>query len=127
MKKIIFLILLSVFVSVSLNILLGQEKSGEKRLDMVFYYLDSIWTDEQKEVLKAKKESDLIEYHMTVNLWIRNKWLRGDNRDTLLIRYMVNMGFGNPDAISSAILKSYHRRLNNKEIDLEEQAQRYKK
>ena len=48
-------------------------------------------------------------------------------RKTSLVKYFNELGIYHPDDISSIILTSFHRKLNNKSIDLAKQVESYKK
>jgi len=87
-------------------------------------YFEKNWNDKEKKVFQSKPENDAVtELHMTVGMWIRNSWLRQGNDS--LKKQFHKIGVYHPDDISSIILTSLHRKLNNKEIKLEEQAQHY--
>ena len=60
---------------------------------------------------------------MTVGMWIRNSWIRKGN-DSLANQFH-KIGIYHPDDISTIILTSLHRKLNNKELKLKEQARHY--
>lgn len=53
--------------------------------------------------------------HFGFGMWIRNNW--GLWRDSKLKHYFLDKGVGHPDDMSSIILTSYHRHLNNKPTD----------
>lgn len=57
--------------------------------------------------------------HMSTGLWMRNNW--GLWRGGKLSRYFNSIGIHHPDNMSGIILTSYHRHLNQKDIDLENQ------
>ena len=60
---------------------------------------------------------------MTVGMWIRNSWIRVGNDS--LVNQFQKLGVYHADDISGIILTSLHRKLNAKELKLEEQAQHY--
>ena len=118
MKKHIYLIF-SLFICLT-----SYCQNKPKNIEESLAYFEKNWTDNAKNVFKNKIESDAVtELHMTVGMWIRNSWIRHGNDS--LINQFHKIGVYHPDDISSIILTSLHRKLNNKEIKLEEQAQHY--
>jgi hypothetical protein len=62
--------------------------------------------------------------HFGFGLWMRNNWqLWGGSR---LSKYFNSLEIYHPDDMSGIILVSYHRYLNNKDIQLDEQIKYYK-
>jgi hypothetical protein len=97
-----------------------------KNLDEAILYFQQNWTKKELDDFKKKSESNAIaDLHFGTGLWIRNNWVRG-NRDTALTNYFHSFGIANPDDISSIILTSLHRKLNNKSINLDKQVEEYK-
>lgn len=90
-----------------------------------FKQIDSFWNDSTKlEVKQWTEDKFSARAHLGFGMWMRNNWqLWGGSR---LSKYFNEMGITHPDDMSAIILHSYHRYLNNKEIKLEEQVQRYK-
>lgn len=95
-----------------------------KDLDDCFLQLDSFWDDDVKDSIKTNSErSFLAESDFGIGQWIRNNWIRVDN--SRLSEYFNEKGVHHPDDISSIILTSYYRRLQNKPIELEKQISYY--
>lgn len=95
-----------------------------KNIEESIAYFEKKWTDNEKNVFKNKNEADAVtELHMTVGMWIRNSWIRNEN-DSLVDQFH-KIGVFHPEDISTIILTSLHRKLNHKEIKLDEQAQKY--
>ena len=100
----------------------GQTKP--EKIEESINYFEKNWTDDAKNIFKNKTESDAVtELHMTVGMWIRNSWIRKGN-DSLANQFH-KIGIYHPDDISTIILTSLHRKLNNKELKLKEQARHY--
>jgi hypothetical protein len=59
-------------------------------------------------------------------VWIRNNWLR-NHGDFNLVREFEKMGIFDIDQSSVIILRSFHRKLNNKSIRLKSQIKEYLK
>ena len=58
--------------------------------------------------------------HFSTGVWIRNEWLYG-NKDSALVNYFNRLGIDQPNDMSTIILTSLHRKLNNLPINLEAQ------
>ncbi len=88
-------------------------------------YFEKKWTLEEKRSYKEKDEAVAVsEFQATTGMWIRNNWLRG-KKDTILLHFFMDKGVVHPDEMSGIILTSFHRKLNNKQTDLEEQLKKY--
>ncbi len=89
-----------------------------------FKQIDSFWTDSTKNEIKGWTEDQFSgSAHMGFGLWMRNNWQLW--RGSRLSAYFNNLGIYHPDDMSGIILISYHRYLNKKEIELEEQIKFY--
>jgi hypothetical protein len=87
-------------------------------------YFETNWSAKEKDNFKRKSEKSAVgELHMTTGLWIRNNWIRNGNKS--LVKQFADFGIYNPDDISGIILTSLHRKLNNKDLKLKEQAKYY--
>ena len=118
----IALILLYPFIE---NKLIAQN-TLPKDLNEAIEYFQNSWTKENINTFKKLPEQKAVsEQHFGTGLWIRNNWIRGD-RNPPLIKYFNSLGAFNPDNISSIILLSFHRKLNNKKLDVEKQVAEYK-
>src|SRR5262245_47280679 len=97
-----------------------------KNLDESVLYFKQRWTKGELDKFKNKPENEAVtELHFGTGMWIRNNWVQG-NRDTALTNYFHSLGVNHPDDISSIILTSLHRALNNKDIQLNKQVDGYK-
>lgn len=97
-----------------------------KNLDEAISYFENNWSERQKEDFKKLPEADAVtQLHFSVGLWIRNNWLRNEE-ELSLKNYFNSIDISHPDDISSIILTSLHRKLNNKEINLNGQVENYK-
>ncbi len=74
---------------------------------------------------KEAEEDEAIEQsHHGLGTWIRNNWgLWEDSGD--LHKYFHRLGLNHPDDMSGVILKSYHRHLNDKDLELDGQIKYY--
>lgn len=93
-----------------------------KNLNEAINYFENKWSNEEKT--EFVKDS-LRNAHFTVGSWIRNNWIHGQ-RDTSLVHYFNSLGIYHPDDISSIILTSLYRKLNNLPIELDKQIETYK-
>jgi hypothetical protein len=96
-----------------------------KDLEDCFQQINSFWPDSVKQRMAALTEDDFsVRLHFGLGLWMRNNWqLWGGSR---LSKYFNDTGIYHPDDMSGIILTSYHRRLNGKNIELNEQIASYK-
>ena len=95
-------------------------------LDQAVAYFEKHWSEKEKKNFKEQDERHAVSnLHMSTGMWIRNKWIRTE-KDTSLRKQFNSMGIYHPDDISSIILTSLHRKLNNVPLDLEAQVQKYK-
>src|ERR1035437_2532389 len=93
-----------------------------KDLNEAIKYFENNWTEtEKKEFIK----DSLKNAHFSEGMWIRNNWIY-DNRDSTLVNFFNNLYIHHPDDISSIILTSLYRKMNNKPIDLKGQIEEYK-
>lgn len=135
MKKLILLILLIFFFSPQILLSQGNSNSKDAKADNVyipknledcFVQIDKLLDDNVKADIKLKNEQDFaIQEHFGFGRWIRNNWLR-DKKGSRLAEYFQDMGIFHPDDMSGIILVSYHRYLNNKDINLQEQIAYYR-
>ncbi|MFH2047992.1 MAG: DUF6794 domain-containing protein [bacterium] len=93
-------------------------------LEDCFVKLDSILPDSTKQEIMESKDDDMTRYHMGLGMWIRNNWIYGHTDESLSQLFFPN-GIMHVDDVSSIILTSYWRYLNNKPIRLDEQTQYY--
>lgn len=97
-----------------------------KDLNDALTYLKCTWSDKDMEEFKSKREQDAVtELHMGIGLGIRNSWNLWEGKNSIYC-FFKSMGVSHPDDISSIILTSFHRQLNLKDIELENQIQYYK-
>jgi len=88
-------------------------------------YLNCKWSEKDKRKIAYLTEDKVIGmYHFGIGMGIRNNWelWQGEND---LVKFFNSHGIFHPDDMSSIILISFHRKLNNKEIDFESQVQYY--
>lgn len=95
-----------------------------KNLEDCFVQIDSFWNDSTKVRVKGWEEREFTgKVHFGFGTWMRNNWrLWGGSR---LSKYFYDLGIYHAEDMSGIILVSYHRYLNNKEINLQEQIKYY--
>ncbi len=71
--------------------------------------------------IKESSQSDLIEYHFGLGMWMRNNW--GLWRGSRLQEYFVELGYEHPDHVSGTILFFFWWHLNGIPVDIERQAE----
>ncbi|MDD4182857.1 MAG: hypothetical protein PHT53_03445 [Candidatus Omnitrophica bacterium] len=139
MKKIIFLVFCSLICLLNLD---ARAQEGEKykikpsedksspagiyipeNLNDCFTELKRMLSPELIKEMQAGAEADMAKYHHGLGMWIRNNW--GLWSGSRLKTYFNNLEVRHPDDMSSIILDSLWRTLNNKPIKLEEQIKYY--
>ena len=95
-------------------------------LSECFDVLGGILNDsEDKEWFESSSEEDILNStHHALGEWIRDSWMLWD-KNSSLYQHFYKMGLWNPNDISTFILRSYHRFINKKELDLSAQIDRY--
>jgi len=88
-------------------------------LEECFAELEKQFGEDMVTAFREEKEEDLPKYHFGTGMGIRNGW--GLWAGSQLAKYFEEMGIFHPDDMSAIILTSFHRRLNNKDIRLDEQ------
>lgn len=89
-------------------------------------YLECKWSESDKESFKTMPEVDAIsEIHHGTGMAIRNSW-RLWKGNSEIAKYFHGLGIHHPDDMSSIILTSFHRKLNQQELFLDEQIAHYK-
>jgi hypothetical protein len=94
----------------------SQKLQGEPTtLEETYIYLNQIFSDEEKySFMTLPEEEATIRLHHGLGRWIRNNWgLWGNSK---LRKYLLEKGLQHPDEMSSFILRSYHRYLNNNQF-----------
>ena len=96
-----------------------------KDLDDALTYLDCIWSKADKDIFKEKPETEaVLELHFGTGMSIRNAWgLWGSEK--YIANYFRTLGIFHPDDMSAIILTSFHRYLNDIDLNLDEQIKFY--
>ncbi|MBN1570409.1 MAG: sel1 repeat family protein [Acidobacteria bacterium] len=92
-------------------------------LEECFAALKKELTAEQISAMKAKTESDMIEYHFSLGMWMRNQWGLWGNGP--LAKYFEKMGLHHPDDMSGVILTTFWRHLNQKPLNVSAEVAHY--
>ena len=77
-----------------------------------FAQLDKMLSETDKKAIAEAK--DIIEFHFTLGLWIRNNWLYDrseEELESLSKAFGVDMPFFEADDLSSEILEAYQKYL----------------
>lgn len=79
--------------------------------EIAFTRLDKRLSEEDKKVIL--KEEDMIEFHFSLGMWIRNTWIYGneEGRVEALAKDLGEEIFGDADSVSSALLDGYKKHL----------------
>ena len=95
-----------------------------KDIEDCLIQIDSFWSDSTKLRMKNLTENEFSgRLHLGFGTWMRNNWqLWGSSR---LTKYFNDKGIYHPEAMSGLILDSYYRKLNGRDIRLDEQIKNY--
>lgn len=105
-----------------INNLKGKYHKPEN-LEECFSWFDRFIKDKESWA-KLDEKTAVAKIHLNFGMWMRNEWgLWGDSK---LAKWFKSQGIEHADDMSGIILDSYHRKLNNKPIDLENQIESYK-
>jgi hypothetical protein len=97
-----------------------------KNLDEAISFLDCKWSEKDKEDFKSKEEGAAVAgLHLGTAMAIRNNWGLWREKKTPLVKFFNKKGIYHPDNMTGIIFTSFHRKLNNKPIDLEKQIEYY--
>lgn len=98
-----------------------------RNINGCFRILDKTIEPEDKELVKALHEDSICNHEEFTypHMDFYHHWIQTDERPSRLVKYFERKGFYNYDEIYETILVSYHRYLNNQEIDLEKQNERF--
>lgn len=86
---------------------------------------DKNFSEEDKEVLKK----GWSQTHFGFGMWLRNNWglwEQDETKKNSLVKEFNALGLYHADDLSSVLLESYHRYLNNEPINLKEQVKLYR-
>ena len=83
------------------------------------------WGKDLTEFKTQSENSAVATTHHSVGRWIRNQW--GLWQGSPLKEYFLELGVEHPDDMSGIIIRCFHRHLNGKPLDIENEAERIKK
>jgi len=94
-------------------------------LEDCFAELHRMLSPEEVEKMQSGTERDMIRYHHGFGTWLRNNWgLWGGSR---LAKWFNAQGVNHADDMSTIILMSFWRHLNDQPIELDGQVAFYQK
>lgn len=105
----------------------GQKKVPVE-LRLSFEYLNKNWDSKEIEIFKNISEKDTTtprNYHFGIGMYLRNNLLRHNEKSEKITKFFDSLGIHHYDDMSSIILTSYHRYLNNEDIQLQSQVDKY--
>ena len=110
---------------VSSNLTSCQEKKYPANLSEAVTMLLQELPDNVKNDFKDRPENEaVLKLHMSTGMWIRNSWIRHGNKS--LSEEFQQLGIRHPDDMSSIILTTAHRKLNNMSLNVSQQVQHFK-
>jgi len=116
MKKLLFLII-CIFIA---SIIHGEDTMIPKTIDECYERLDDYLSPEQKNALiSIQSEKEVVLFHNSIGLYIRNEWLRKPNGESLIKSINQKNRRVSIDNISGAILIGYWAYLRNEGIDID--------
>ena len=92
-----------------------------------FEVLDEVFGESQEDkawFISSIEDEAVGNLHHSLGAWIRKEWGLWEKKSDIY-NVFAKMDIWHADDISSIIITSYHRRLNNKELKLSEQVQEY--
>jgi len=106
----------------------SKKETIPKELNFSFEHLNKNWDSKEIEIFKNYSENDTIfrDYHFGIGLYLRNNLLRHHDESDNLTKFFDSIGIYHYDDMSSIILTSYQRYLNNQNIELESQVNKFK-
>lgn len=119
----------TIFLILACSLTYGQDKKVWKgkpnSIANSLERLDQMFDDTAKYNFMIMPEDFAVSrLHHGFGRWMRNNWgLWGSGE---LKSELIDSGYVHPDDMSSALLKAYHRQLNNKPLDLKKDAAKYK-
>ncbi len=100
-----------------------KEPYVPKDLDDALKQLDVLLGDQGRAKVLSAGESDMIQYHMGLGMWMRNN--RGLWTGSPLAQYFNQIGIRHPDDMTGIIFDSYWRKLHGRNIELDAQVRFY--
>lgn len=126
MLKVSMKMTLIILVFLSLYSCSGQ-RNIPKELKFSFDYLNQNWDSKEIANYKNNENSDSTTslHHFGIGMYLRNNLLRNNPQSDSISEFFYSIGIYDYDDMSSIILSSYHRYLNDQDIDLESQVRKY--
>ena len=87
-----------------------ERKDIPANLNECYTKLDNILNNREKRKIKNTSKDDLIDYHFSLGLWIRNNWIRPSN--SRIKNVFLEKGIKDPDTMSTEIIEGYHNYLS---------------
>ena len=94
-----------------------------KTLEDSFQWLDSLGAKDSKDWLDLNEDEAMAVAHHGFGTMVRNTL--GLWHDGSMVPFFNELGITHADDMSGIILTSYHRKKNNKDIDLDGQVKKY--
>lgn len=96
-----------------------------KNLEDAMLQLDKAMTPESKVIMKAIPEDQVCQQlHGRLGQWIINNW--GFYGGSRLSHYLRSAGITYPDDMADFLILAYHKRLNDKPVQIKEMATEFK-
>jgi hypothetical protein len=120
------LVLVTALALVAGTSVLNAKDGIPDTMEEAYRFLDAKLPPDQRERFKQMTESEVVaSTHFGLGMTIRNYWFRSGK--SALPEFLYSLGARDLDDLSSMVLTSYWRYLNNKPIELEKQGAFYKR
>jgi len=98
-----------------------QKPDYPHELEFCFEYLNENWDPKEIEIFRniAKENSEPRDYHFGIGLHLRNYLIRNHPYSDSIQSYFRRNGVDHYDNMSSIILNSYYKYLNNERLELD--------
>jgi hypothetical protein len=115
-----FNLLILLFISVQLKAQDSIHFDYPQNIEDCFEILEMSFTEKNKTAFIRFEETNLVSYHHTLGKSIRNNFYLW-SFDAEIVKYFNNMKIYSADDMSAIIIMSWHRKLNNKPLEIDEQ------
>ncbi|NVK66208.1 MAG: hypothetical protein HWE22_16575 [Flavobacteriales bacterium] len=88
-------------------------------------FLKSALRKKELNDFRTTPEDELVKYHRGLGMYVRNNLLRHHKHSEEIKAYFKDQGIIHLDDVSSLILRSFHRSLNNKGADVSDRVKEY--
>ncbi len=103
----------------------AEEGEVPEEMQICFDYIEALLSKQEMDEFRTSSEDELIKYHRGLGLNLRNNLLRHHEHSEKIQEYFHDQEIFHFDDMSSLIIKSYHRYLNEKGSNVQDEVERY--